>query len=526
MDTYFNPYEIYEGDKPFIFISYAHEDSHIVIPIVESLQKEGFRVWYDEAIELGSEWPEYIAEHLAICSCCLAFITKNSLESINCRQEINFAITHDRNPVAIYLEEVQLTPGMELRLGSIKAMYYTKFKDHEKFLYKLRTAKLLQPCLGPKPRLPVSPDTKISREAVQTITFLNQLSNSPKASWDVSKHWGSKTICWAYESDGLYDVFLAADGGVIAPENGTDLFKDCSALKQIDFSGFVPAKFTSTMSMFKGCTALESLDINNWDLSRTTDISFMFFGCKSLRTLDVSRWNTSKVTNMCSTFYDCTSLQTLDLTNWNTSKVKNMKTMFRNCKSLTALDVNCFNTSNVTDMYAMFYSCEQLKRLSLKNWNTTKITDMTWMFGKCYALTELDLGNWDTSKVSTLFSTFFDCTSLTHLDVSHWDTSKVTDMNSTFRNCSSLTALDLSSFNTSKVTTMYAMFFGCEALHSLDVSCFDTSHVTDMSYMFGKCGKLTEFDISHFDTSAATKHSYFMDSNRQINGAPWERLFA
>ena len=24
----------------------------------------GFRIWYDEGIEAGTEWPEYIAEHL------------------------------------------------------------------------------------------------------------------------------------------------------------------------------------------------------------------------------------------------------------------------------------------------------------------------------------------------------------------------------------------------------------------------------------------------------------------------------
>ena len=474
MDTYFNPYEIYEGDKPFIFISYAHDDSHIVMPIVESLQKEGFRVWYDEAIELGSEWPEYIAEHLKICSCCLAFITQNSLKSINCRQEINFAITHDRNPVAIYLEEVQLTPGMELRLGSIKAMYYTKFKDHEKFLYKLRTAKLLQPCLGPKPRLPVSPDTKISREAVQTITFLNQLSNSPKASWDVSKHWGSKTICWAYESDGLYDVFLAADGGVIAPENGTDLFKDCSALKQIDFSGF----------------------------------------------------NTSRLQNLSRMFCGCSSLTDIDLSDWDVSHVKTMNSMFRDCTALRSINVSGWDTSNVTTMYSMFYNACKLQTLKVDHWNTAKVTDMTWMFGNCHELTELDISQWNTSSVKSMYAMFHKCEKLTSLDVSRWNTAKVTDMSWMFGRCRKLTELDVSHFDTCAVTTCAAMFKECTALSKLDVSGFQTSHMTDVSWMFHSCPSLPPQDLGKWDLSAVTKYDYFMDSNRQINGAPWERLFA
>jgi len=86
--------------------------------------------------------------------------------------------------------------------------------------------------------------------------------------------------------------------------------------------------------------------------------------------------------------------------------------------------------------------------------------------------------------------------------------------------------LDVSHFDTCAVTTCAAMFKECTALSKLDVSGFQTSHMTDVSWMFHSCPNLPPQDLGKWDLSAVTKYDYFMDSNRQINGAPWERLFA
>ncbi|MBO4839226.1 MAG: toll/interleukin-1 receptor domain-containing protein [Lachnospiraceae bacterium] len=45
----------YEGGRPYIFISYAHKDCDKVIPVLEDLNRRGYRVWYDDGIEPGSE---------------------------------------------------------------------------------------------------------------------------------------------------------------------------------------------------------------------------------------------------------------------------------------------------------------------------------------------------------------------------------------------------------------------------------------------------------------------------------------
>ena len=82
----------YEGKEPYLFVSYSHSDSSRVFPILEALEKRGFRIWFDQGIELGAEWPESVAMHLSNCTVCLAFLSQNAVQSVNCRQEISYAI--------------------------------------------------------------------------------------------------------------------------------------------------------------------------------------------------------------------------------------------------------------------------------------------------------------------------------------------------------------------------------------------------------------------------------------------------
>ena len=75
----------YEGNKPYIFISYAHKDTELVFRVMNSLQAEGYRIWYDDGIMPGSEWPENIAQHLDAASMVISMVTPNSMDSHNCR---------------------------------------------------------------------------------------------------------------------------------------------------------------------------------------------------------------------------------------------------------------------------------------------------------------------------------------------------------------------------------------------------------------------------------------------------------
>ena len=136
----------YEGNKPYLFISYSHKDTEIVFSIIRHLQGHGFRVWFDNGIEAGSEWPEYIASHLMGCACVLTFISKNFVHSPNCRRELTFAQNENKPMLNIYIDDVVLSDGMRMQLGLNQALWRNKFSSDADFYDAVTRAQLMQDC--------------------------------------------------------------------------------------------------------------------------------------------------------------------------------------------------------------------------------------------------------------------------------------------------------------------------------------------------------------------------------------------
>ena len=135
-----------KGENKYIFMSYSHKDSAKVFPVIEKLADEGFRVWYDEGIDPGTEWPEMIASYLSKASCCIAFISQNAIESNECRREITYAIRNKINLITVFLEETKLSPGMEMQLSPYQAVFKYKIPSQEEFYEKIIGTEMLQEC--------------------------------------------------------------------------------------------------------------------------------------------------------------------------------------------------------------------------------------------------------------------------------------------------------------------------------------------------------------------------------------------
>ena len=133
----------YEGTQPYIFVSYAHKNDAAVLEIIGTLQSRGFRVWYDEGIEAGSEWPESIASHLERAQLVLAFLSPAYLQSDNCRKEMHYALTKKKPVINVYLEQTELSPGMEMQIGNLFALMKYTYPSEEYFYDKLFSAELL-----------------------------------------------------------------------------------------------------------------------------------------------------------------------------------------------------------------------------------------------------------------------------------------------------------------------------------------------------------------------------------------------
>ena len=102
MDRFFKPYE---GKHPFLFISYAHASSEQVVETIRILHEGGVRLWYDEGIPAGSDWPANIAGHMRSCERVVFFLCERALVSPNCFSEIRTAARLKKPMLVVRLDE-------------------------------------------------------------------------------------------------------------------------------------------------------------------------------------------------------------------------------------------------------------------------------------------------------------------------------------------------------------------------------------------------------------------------------------
>jgi len=136
------PIEAYTGGKPYIFASYSHKNIKEVFWSIKKLAGNRFRIWYDEGIEPGNEWPEEVGRALTGCQLFLVFMSPAAMESRNVRNEINFASSDNKSMMVVFLQPAELSEGMKLQIGTVQFIHKYEMTDNE-FLEKMK--KVLDP---------------------------------------------------------------------------------------------------------------------------------------------------------------------------------------------------------------------------------------------------------------------------------------------------------------------------------------------------------------------------------------------
>lgn len=107
----------YTGTDPFIFISYSHNDKEFAEKAIIGLKHFMCRVWYDEGLTPGESWNEELAERINSAEAVVVLLSKDSVESVYVRKEINYAVSKGKKIYSILLPEAVLSAGMELMLS-------------------------------------------------------------------------------------------------------------------------------------------------------------------------------------------------------------------------------------------------------------------------------------------------------------------------------------------------------------------------------------------------------------------------
>ena len=357
----------YEGKEPYIFISYAHKDSDVVLPIIETMADYGFRVWYDAGIEAGTEWPEYIAERLDGAAVVIAFLSEHALKSINCRQEINESISLEKDLLVVHLHEVELTKGMRMRLSLTQAMFMYRHESQDSFIKALFNAKILIPCLEKKEQVvkqPIAPvvESDLEEQVQEPVLFLR--SNPDDFVID----------------NGTLNRYVGKGGVVLVPEGMSKIGLDENARgiyalfdNKLKF-GFEKNKDITEVVItegveyighmaFYGCENLARIRLPK-TLKKIEKHAFL--NCFKLKQLEIPEDSQLQFIGE-SAFENCSSLENLSLPKTLNHIGKNA---FRACRSLQSVRLPLDGNLGIVTEDA-FFNCSSLEKVTLPKHVTT-----------------------------------------------------------------------------------------------------------------------------------------------------------
>ena len=112
------------SNNNYVFISYSHQDKTYVGRIKQELARHGIDYFVDDHVKFGSIIFDQLEQGLKKCKAVIVIVSSHSMNSTWVKNEIDFALTHEKKIFPLLLE------GSEFRLG-LYSMKYADVRGHE-----------------------------------------------------------------------------------------------------------------------------------------------------------------------------------------------------------------------------------------------------------------------------------------------------------------------------------------------------------------------------------------------------------
>ena len=346
----------YQGDENYVFVSYSHKDKAEVYPIIRAMQENGYNVWFDEGIAPSSEWDEYIAMHTDGANFFIAMVSPEYLASPFCIKELKFACNYlHKKILLIYLEEVELSLGLQLTTTDLQAMKKYEISDTSYFYAKLFSTEALDSCKSQNIRF-------YSGDTADKTDDAFEIENGV-----LKKYHGDSDIVvipdgitrigdWAFSFHKSLTAIKIPDG---VTSIGDFAFYECGALTSIG----IPDSVTSIGdSAFQACEALAAIKIPN-NVTHIGNKAFKW--CQSLKSIHIPNGVTTIGDEAFESCYVFTSIEIPD------SVTSIGDRAFGNCNTITSIEIPDSVTS-IGD--GAFECCKSLKTIHIPE-SVTSIGD-------------------------------------------------------------------------------------------------------------------------------------------------------
>lgn len=135
----------YEGNEPYIFLSYSNRDREQVLRVAVALRRAGYRVWWDEAIRGGDKISKELIDHIERCSLFLLFLSHESDKSEYCQMEFQYARSEGKQIDAVRLEDEKFR-YFRFYLGNVHTDRLFPGDSVNEFVIRLSENKAFPPC--------------------------------------------------------------------------------------------------------------------------------------------------------------------------------------------------------------------------------------------------------------------------------------------------------------------------------------------------------------------------------------------
>ena len=343
----------YEGEEPYIFVSYSHNDIAKVREILKRVDREKFRFWYDDTMEIGEDFRLELQSKIENCSAFLLFISEHSMQSKYCGMEIIIAYKNNKRIFPVYLNDNTEIPGaLKMVLENLQHVKGTALEGDTKYIDKLIDS--------------------LPTETMRSFSIEDDVLVRCK--------------------DGSSHLTVPSNVRII----GKGAFKNCEKLEKLDVGDTVEIMMTEAC---RGCKKLKSLTLT--ENVRSIGES-AFRDCTSLTSLVVKN---DEIELGERAFENCAKLEDISLAD-GISEIYGG--VFNSCKSLTSIrlprELTVLGESSFAD-------CVSLKKIDIPE-QVTKIDDM--VFNGCLALENVDIKD-RVTKIGKY--AFKDCKSLEEITI-------------------------------------------------------------------------------------------------------------
>jgi hypothetical protein len=112
----------YEGEDDYGFVSYARDDVHIVMPIVQDIADLDYHLWWDEGIPGSIEWLPHLEDKIRQSKYLLIFLSQRAVVSEHVRKEIEIAKENQKTILGIRVDRSSLPQPIQDLLGAYQIL--------------------------------------------------------------------------------------------------------------------------------------------------------------------------------------------------------------------------------------------------------------------------------------------------------------------------------------------------------------------------------------------------------------------